>query len=543
MVVSLHLKISHPKINVKLRSCTNKFINRLFFYNPNILTTTSMNNLKLIFLMMILSSVISVANAQNKIGQFDNHLDIGQIKNPGFASYDKSSQTYTIGGSGKNMWLDKDDFHYLWTTIQGDFILRTEVEFLGDGVDPHRKAGWIIKNDLNSETPHVNATVHGDGLTSLQYRTILGGDTEEVISKDSLPNVIQLERRGSEFIMSTATFGAPFVEVETVNAGIDEQVYIGLYVCSHNPDILEVAKFRNVRIIRPAPSDFQPYRDYIGSHIETLEISNGHRKILHSNANSLQAPNWTPDGEKLIYNSDGRLYQYNLSDGRISPLNTGFAIQNNNDHVLTFDGKLMGISHHNPEDDNESTLYYLPAEGSSTPTRVTSLGVGNSYLHGWSPDNKKMLFTGYREGQYDIYSVDISTGKEIRLTDQKTLDDGSEYSPDGTHILFNSSRSGTMQLWKMDADGSNKIQITDDKYNNWFPHVSPNKKWIAFISFSDNIAPDDHPFYKHCLLRIMPYDGGAPKIIAYIYGGQGSINVPSWSPDSKFISFISNSKL
>lgn len=494
-----------------------------------------------LLLSLVFSGIVFV-NAQTKIGLFDNHVDIGEVKNAGFAMYDDQSQTYKVAGGGKNMWFDQDEFHYLWTTMQGDFILRTEVEFLGSGVDPHRKAGWIIKNDLNSETPHVNACLHGDGLTSLQYRTAIGNNTEEVVSTDSLPNVIQLERRGNEFIMSTSTFGAPFVEVKTINTGINNQVYVGLYVCSHNADVLEVAKFRNVRVITPAPADFQPYRDYIGSNLEVMEVATGARKIIHTNANSIQAPNWTPDGEQLIYNSEGRLYRYALSDGRISPMNTGFAIHNNNDHVLTFDGSLMGISHHNADDNNQSTLYYLPIEGDSTPVQVTPTGAGNSYLHSWSPDNKKMLFTGHRKGQYDIYSVDISTGEEVQLTNKETLDDGAEYSPDGAHIFFNSVRSGKMKLWRMNADGSNQTQLTHDGYNDWFPHVSPNKKWIAFISFPKDINVNDHPFYKHCLLRIMPYNGGTPKIIGYIYGGQGSINVPSWSPDSKFISFVSNSK-
>jgi len=499
-------------------------------------------NLKCILLLSILFLGFTCINAQTKIGLFDSQLDIGEVKNPGFSSYSDKDQTYTIGGSGTNMWFGKDEFQYLWTTLQGDFILRAEVEFMGSGVDPHRKAGWIIKNDLNTETPHVNVSVHGDGLTSLQYRTAAGGDTEQAVSTDSFPSVIQLERRGNEFIMSTSTFGAPLVEVKTVNASIRNQVYVGLYVCSHNPDILEVAKFRNVRIIRPAPAEFQPYSDYIGSHLEVMEVATGHRKILHSNANSIQAPNWTPDGEELIYNAEGRLYRYRFSDGSIHPMNTGFAVQNNNDHVLSFDGSLMGISHHNPADNNQSTLYYLPAKGSSTPVKVTPTGAGNSYLHSWSPDNKKMLFTGHRKGQYDIYTVDIETGEEVQLTDQTTLDDGSEYSPDGKHIFFNSARSGEMELWRMNADGSNQIQLTEDEYKNWFPHVSPDKKWIAFISFPKEIDVNDHPFYKHCLLRIMPYNGGTPTVIGYIYGGQGSINVPSWSPDSKFLAFVTNSQ-
>lgn len=495
----------------------------------------------LVFLFLILN--IKAVNSQTNLGVFDNHLDIGNPENNGFAYYQQEDQTYVIGGSGKNMWFNQDQFHYLWTTIQGDFILRAEIDFMGEGVDPHRKVGWIVKNDLNSETPHVNATTHGDGLTSLQYRKTIGGNTEEIISNDSLPDVIQLERKGDDFIMSTAKFGEEFVVVELKNMTLKNQVFIGLYTCSHNSGIVEVAKFRNVRIIQPAEDDFKPYKDYIGSRLEIMEVSTGRRKVLYNTPNSIQAPNWTADGKQLIYNSEGQLYQFNINEETISPVNTGFANNNNNDHVLSFDGSLMGISHHNPNDNNNSTLYYLPSQGDSTPVVVTKPGVGASYLHGWSPDNKKMLFTGDRKGQYDIYSINLDTGKEKQLTNQKTLDDGSEYSPDGKHILFNSVRTGKMKLWRMDPSGKSQTQLTFDEYNDWFPHVSPDQKWIVFISFPKDIDPNEHPFYKHCLLRIIPFEGGIPKIIGYLYGGQGSINVPSWSPDSKFISFVTNSRL
>ncbi len=483
------------------------------------------------------------SHSQSPLGLFENHTDVGNCKNKGFVSYNSLEQTYTIGGSGVNMWFGEDEFHYLWKSLKGDFILRAEAKFLGAGVDPHRKLGWIVKNNLANNSHHVNVSVHGDGLTSLQYRKSIGGDTEEVTSTDSLPDVIQLERIGDTFIMSTAKFGEEFTTVKLDSMPLGEEVYVGLYVCSHNPEIMETAVFRNVRIIRPADPDFRPYQDYIGSHMEVMDIKSGHRKVLFSNAHSIQAPNWTPDGESLIYNSKGYLYNYHFKTEEISLINTGMANKNNNDHALTVDGKTIGISHHNPEDNNSSTIYYLPVEGSAEPVAVTKPGVGDSYFHGWSPDGKKMVFTGYRKEQFDIYHVDINTGKETQLTNQKTLDDGPEYSPDGKRIFFNSVRTGKMKLWKMDADGKNQIQLTHDEYNDWFPHISPDQKWILFISFPKDIDPTDHPFYKHCLLRIMPYEGGKPRILAYLYGGQGTINVPSWSPDSQHISFVTNSKL
>lgn len=493
--------------------------------------------------ILILSIILMIHSSysQNKLGIFDNHLDVGPCKNKGFASFDSHDQSYTIGGSGFNMWFGEDQFHYVWTTLQGDFILRTEAKFLGVGVEPHRKLGWIVKNNLDANSKHINATVHGDGHASLQYRKTIRGDTEQIVSQDSFPDVIQLERRGNTFIMSTAKFGKEFTVVQLDSMPMDKEVYVGIYVCAHNPDIVETAIFRNVRIVKPVDPNYQPYRDYIGSHLEVMEVETGHRKILYSSAHSIQAPNWALDGKRLLYNSKGRLYHYHLNSNTITPINTGFAIDNNNDHVLSFDGKLLGISHHHPDENRASTIYHMSAEGDSSPVRVTKPGVGNSYLHGWSPDNSKMIFTANRKGRYDIYTVDVKTGKETQMTDHQTLDDGPEYSPDGKHIFFNSVRTGTMQLWRMDADGTNQIQLSFDEYNDWFPHISPDKKWIIFISFPKDIDPNDHPFYKHCLLRIMPYEGGTPRVIGYIYGGQGTINVPSWSPDGKYIAFVTNS--
>ncbi len=497
------------------------------------------NTRKTVFTVFALVLSLNMITAQ-KIGIFDNSQDVGNVKHKGSTIYNPEDQSYTITGSGTNMWGDHDEFQYLWKSIQGDFILRAHIEFIGKGVDPHRKIGWVVRNNFHGNSPHVNASIHGDGLTSLQFRRTKGGETEQVESTDKAPDVVQLERRGNKYIMSTAKFGQEFTSVE-VEMDLRNEVFVGLAVCSHNPDVQETAIFKNVRIIKPVDPEFQPYRDYIGSHLEIMNVETGERKILMSSAHSIQAPNWTQDNKTLIYNSNGVLYKYDLASGKVSMLNTGFADNNNNDHILSADNKRIAISHHNADDGNTSSLYHLPIEGSDTPIKVTKDGVGASYLHGWSNDNKKMIFTANRNNKYDIYEVDVATGKEKQLTDTPTLDDGSEYSPDNKFIYFNSNRTGVMQLWRMKANGKNQTQLTFDDYNDWFAHVSPDAKSIVFISFPKDIETSDHPFYKHCLLRIMPIEGGEPKVIGYIYGGQGSINVPSWSPDSKYIAFVSNS--
>ncbi|GIV60373.1 MAG: hypothetical protein KatS3mg043_1462 [Rhodothermaceae bacterium] len=218
-------------------------------------------------------------------------------------------------------------------------------------------------------------------------------------------------------------------------------------------------------------------------------------------------------------------------------IDTGFATANNNDHVLSFDGRMLGISHHSDAHDGQSIVYTVPVEG-GTPVQVTP--TGPSYLHGWSPDGRYLVYTALRGGDYDVYRIPAGGGEEVRLTDTPGLDDGPEYSPDGQYIYFNSVRSGTMQLWRMRPDGSRPEQLTDDGFNNWFPHVSPDGRWVVFLSYGPEVAPDDHPFYKEVYLRMIPAGGGVPRVVAYVYGGQGTINVPSWSPDSRKVAFVSN---
>jgi len=280
-----------------------------------------------------------------------------------------------------------------------------------------------------------------------------------------------------------------------------------------------------------------PYRDYIGSNLEIMDIENGDRKIIYRSSESLQAPNWSPDGRALIYNSKGRLYRFDLASNTPEVIDTDFAINNNNDHVLSFDGKKIGISHHSAEDENKSIIYTVPVQGGK-PRRITAQGP--SYLHGWSPDGKSLIYTGERNGKFDIYKISAKGGKEIRLTSAEGLDDGSEFTPDGKYTYFNSNRSGTMQIWRVRPDGSGQEQITNDQFNNWFPHISPDGKWIVFLSYSKEIDSGDHPFYKQVYLRLVSIQGGDAKVIAYVYGGQGTINVPSWLPDGKKVALVSN---
>jgi TolB protein len=486
------------------------------------------------------STVIAWSSRSASLGLFESDQDIGETVNPGAVKYDSERQAYAIAGAGANMWFDHDEFHFAWKRMQGDFILTARAEFIGKGVEQHRKMGWIIRSSLEPQSPQVSAAVHGDGLTSLQFRRTQRAATEEVRSSMKAPDMVQLERKGNRYIMSVARFGEPFVTEQVSDISLGDEVYAGLFVCSHNKDVVEKAVFRDVEITRPAKDNFVPYRDYIGSSIEILDPATGDRRSIYTSPDSLQAPNWTRDGKALIYNSKGRLYRFDLAQAAPTLIDTDFATNNNNDHVLSFDGKMLGISHQPKEDGNKSIVYTVPVKGGK-PKRITTLGP--SYMHGWSPDGKYLVFTGGRDGEFDIYKIATAGGQEIRLTTAKGLDDGPEYTPDGKHIYFCSTRTGTMQVWRMNPDGSGQEQVTNDEYNNWFPHISPNGKWIVFLSFGKDVSPDDHPFYKRVYLRLMPIEGGPARVIAYVYGGQGTINVPSWSPDSKRLAFVSNTDM
>jgi TolB protein len=311
-----------------------------------------------------------------------------------------------------------------------------------------------------------------------------------------------------------------------------------LFLGSHNKEVVEKGVYSDVRISVPAREGLVQYREYLGSSIELLEVATGKRQVVYNSPKSLQAPNWTLDGKSLIYNSEGLMYNFDLGKRTPKVINTGQVKNNNNDHVLSFDGKMLGLSS-GVKELGGSIVYTVPVTG-GTPRQITP--AGPSYLHSWSPDGKYLLFTGERNKEFDIYRVPATGGPEVRLTTGAALDDGSEYTPDGKYIYFNSNRSGTMQIWRMKADGSGQEAVTTGEFHDWFPHVSPDGKWIVFLSFlKEEVRSDDHPFYKHVYLRLMPITGGTPKVIAYVYGGQGTMNTPSWSPDSKRVAFISNS--
>ena len=278
------------------------------------------------------------------------------------------------------------------------------------------------------------------------------------------------------------------------------------------------------------------------SYLEIYDIETDTHHVVKEFPFLIEAPNWTPDGKWLVVNKAGRLYKI-APDGStdLVEINTGTIDQCNNDHVISADGKWIALSSSDPTEKGwNSYVYTVPFEGGE-PKKITP--VGPSYLHGISPDGKKLAYCAFRgpDNEQDVYVMPVKGGKEVRLTDAPGLDDGPEYSMDGKYIWFNSVRTGRMQAWRMKANGKEQTQMTfDTDMNSWFPHISPDGEKVVYIAYHEyEVAPGDHTPNQNVELRMIPAKGGEPKTLVKLFGGQGTINVNSWSPDSRKFAYVS----
>lgn len=286
-------------------------------------------------------------------------------------------------------------------------------------------------------------------------------------------------------------------------------------------------------------------RDNTDSILCAMDVETGEETVLHEFPGIIEAPNWLNDGNTLLYNADGKIYRYEIDKDHVEQVDTGFCVQCNNDHVPSPDNQLLAVSCMPPELTDgtyESHIYVLPMTGGE-PKDLT--GPGLSYLHGWSPDGKELAYCAFRKKpeeetmRIEICTIPSDGGKETCLTDGKGYNDGPEYSPDGKHIWFNSTRSGLMQVWRMNRDGSGLTRMTDSDANNWFGHVSPDGKHVIYLTFAKGeLEPNEHLPNMYVSLGMMDYDGQNKKKLLDLFGGQGSINVNSWAPDSRRIAYV-----
>ncbi len=352
---------------------------------------------------------------------------------------------------GANIWFNEDQFHFTYKKIAGDFILTADFAFAGDtvGATGHRKVGWMVRESVEADAVSMNGCVHIDGLVALQWREMKGAFMQdpagEVFAAKRGLQTMQLERRGKTLIMRMANPGEPlqFVGQHELN-DLKDSVLAGIYVCSHDSNTLASGRVWNVRIDHPVENPYSPNpllvkpppKAIMGSRLEIINPMDGKRSVIYESAGRFEAPNWMPDGQKLLFNQQGSLFTISVAGGIPEKLNTGAANKINNDHGISFDGKMLAISNSREgKPGGGSSVYILPLSGGE-PKLLTE--ETPSYWHGWNPNNKELCYVAQRGTKiYNLYKLNTNGGKEVQLTfNKKGHVDGPEYSPDGEiHLL------------------------------------------------------------------------------------------------------------
>ena len=345
--------------------------------------------LKALLTILIFTLAIFAADTPTKLGPFEGHIDVGSVLHPGSAAYDAAHQVFTIAGSGENMWSSTDAFHFVWKKVSGDVAIGADIAFIGAGVNEHRKAVVVVRQTLDPDSPYADVALHGSGLTSLQYREAKGALTHEIQANLSAPARIRLEKRGRYAYMWLASKGQPFqMAGGSVPISLEGTYFVGIGVCSHDKDIVEKAVFSNVEIQAPLPIPSTELKLY--STLETITIDSTDRRVVYVAPNKFEAPNWTRDGDFLIFNRNGHLEKIPATGGKPETIDTGFAGHCNNDHGISPDCKVACHQRPDARMKTAPTSTSFPSAAEHRAKLITPKGP--SYWHGWSPDGKTLAF-------------------------------------------------------------------------------------------------------------------------------------------------------
>lgn len=467
------------------------------------------------------------------IGIFEGQSDVGAVNPPGAAQFDPASGVYTVTSSGANLWSTTDGFHFLWKKVSGDMSLSADIDFpVKTGThSEHRKAILIFRQSLDADSAYADAAQHGSGLTGLQFRTAKGDATQSIELNIDAPTRVRLEKRGDTFTMFVSQHGEPLHQSgATIKLHLDEPFYAGIGLCSHDVHAVETAAFSHLELTPlPAPGPV------LYSTVQAIEIDPAAPRsvVAFSGLGRAMAPNWSRDGSSIVFTHEGRIYSVS-ADGKGTPrqLDTGLAFDCTGSHGFSPDGKLFAVTCAVPGQTSRHVVI-VPSAGGTARLLTTEVG----YFHSWSPDGKTILYTRGAHGSNNIYAISVDGGPETALTTGTGISDDPDYAPDGKYVYFNTDRWGGMQIARMKPDGSNVEQITFDNFHNWTPHPSPDGKSIVFISYPPDVLT--HAANKDITLRILSTSDNRIRVLTSLVGGDGSMNVANWSPDSKRLAFVS----
>ena len=493
-----------------------------------------------IFLLLALCSYSRSATAQlspRSLGAFEGQSDVGSVVPPGKATYAPAAGTYSITAAGWDLWSSNDGFHFVWKKLSGDLSLTADIDFPEKTGDHHpfRKAVLMVRQTLSADSAYVDVAQHGSGMTALQYRRENSANTQSTGVNIDAPQRVRLEKRGDTFTMFLSNHGEPLHQVgASIKLHFDGPFYVGIGLSGHNTKVPEKATFRSVELKELTPPS-EPAKLVLYSTLHTIEIAEDHSidTILFSGQGHSMAPNWSRDGKSLAFTRDGHINTIPVAGGTPTPLDVGNLINCSGSHGFSPDGSLFALTCA-ATDNPDHRVYIIPAAGGQ-PRLVAQ---NTSWFHSWSPDGKTIVYArGGPHGSGNFYAISVDGGPETALTTGDGLSDDPDYSPDQKYIYFNSDRWGGMQIGRMKPDGSQPEQVTFDNLRNWTPHPSPDGKSIVFLSYDPSVTT--HAANKDIVLRILSTSDNKIRTLVHLVGGDGSMNVANWSPDSKSLAYVS----
>jgi len=505
------------------------------------------------FRLLAVCCLAAICGAES-LGPFDSSSDVGVTPQKGKVEFDGAG-VFRVTGGGADMWGKADAFQFVWKKMSGDMALTADVQFAGASAQTKRKAALIIRQGPEANAAYADVALHGNGEIALQWRAAADGPTLDTVRPDNLdvstPVRIRIERRGDRFTVMSGKPGGQLTSTGPTSVTLKDPVYVGLAVCSHDANTLETAVFSNVTAAALPQARTPPptYR----SKISIFDMRDKSTHQIYQADTIWEAPNWSSDGKYLLANSGGKLYRIlvdNPSNAAPEAVNIDSTLRLNNDHAPSPDGKRIAFSASSPTA-RQSQVYLSNADGSNAHVMVTTMP---SYFHGWSPDGKYLAYVYQHPAangvpaNYDIFRIPAAGGDSEQLDSNPGYDDGPDYSPDGKWIYFNSDRSGSWDVWRIPADGAGPNdqkaeQVTSDDLEDWFPHPSPDSKWLVFLTFAKGTATHNDKL-AGTMLRIMPMPGATVsktpqiQVLTTFFGGQGTINVNSWSPDSTRFAYV-----
>ncbi len=492
-------------------------------------------------LLALLTPFTSTCAEAQDLGLLEEHADVGKVLHAGNAVYDPANDTYTVTGSGSNLWFTADEMQFAWKRMHGDVALTAEIEFVGEKGNNHRKAALMVRQSLDPSSPYFDVARHGDGLTSLQFRLAPGDVTREIETAVSAPHWVRIEKRGEFAYVSVGdSRKALRFSGASMHLPLSGDFYVGIAVCSHDQDVTETAIFRHLEI---QPLSAPTYTGQLWSTLETVKVVSTDRRVAYTAPERFAAPNWSHDGTAIVFAQGGTLQRFGLDPGpypslgvqaaanaHTTPLRTGMPASLSDAHGFSPDGTQLAVS---ALDGGTSHIFVLSADG-GTPDKVPT--DTSAVWTSWSADGRTLAFTGQQGDQTNIYTVPAQGGAETHLPHQRGRNKDADFSPDGEWIYFSSDRTGTEQLWRMHPDGSAQEQVLTEAGDDLSPHPSPDGRWLVYIAFPTRRTTHGEQMAE---LRLLSLSDRKPHLLATLLASSGTIPVPSWSPDSTRVAFIS----